>query len=218
MPSAAQRQLRDLTRSRSTLVEERGRLVNRLHKVLEDANLKLAGVASDSMGKSARAMLEALLAGETDPNRLAALAEGRLRTKRDQLVQALTGRLRPHHCFLLAEHLSHIDYLDEAITRYSAEIAARLHECEPEIELLDTIPGISRRVAEVLLAEIGADVRRFPTAHHLASWAGVCPGNNESAGKRKSGKTRKGSRWLRQVLVEAAQAAARGKHTYLGAQ
>ena len=167
---------------------------------------------------SPRGSPEALLAGETDPTRLAALAEGRLRTKRDQLVQALTGRLRPHHCFLLAEHLSHIDYLDEAITRFSAEIAARLHECEPEIALLDTVPGVSRRVAEVLLAEIGTDVRRFPTAHHLASWAGMCPGNNESAGKRKSGKTRKGSRWLRQVLVEAAQAAARGKHTYLGVQ
>jgi len=218
VPSAAQRQLRDLTRYRSTLVEERGRLVNRLQKVLEDANLKLAGVASDIMGKSARAMLEGLLAGETDPSRLAALAVGRLRAKRAQLEQALAGRVQPHHCFLLAEQLSHIDYLDEAIARFSAEIAARLQDYAPEIELLDTIPGVSRRVAEVLLAEIGADLHRFPTAHHLASWAGMCPGNNESAGKRKSGKTRKGSRWLRQVLVEAAQAAARGKHTYLGAQ
>jgi transposase len=218
VPPAAQRDLRDVTRARSSLVEERGRVLNRLQKVLEAANLKLGAVATDLMGKSARAMLEALVAGETDPGRLAALAEGKLRAKRPQLEQALAGRVRPHHGFLLAEHLSHIDYLDEAIARLGAEVATRLQAHEAEVELLDTIPGVSRRVAEVLLAEIGPDVTRFPSARHLASWAGICPGNHQSAGKRKSGKTRKGSRWLRQVLVEAAQAAARGKHTYLGAQ
>jgi transposase len=218
VPEAPQRALRDLTRQRTHLIRERASEVNRMQKVLEWANIKLAGVVTDVLGKSARAMLEAILASETDASHLAALAEGRLRAKRAQLEQALVGRVQPHHCFLLTEQLSHIDYLDAAIARFSTEIAARLRTCDPEIDLLDTVPGVSRRVAEVLLAEIGANLTRFPTAHHLASWAGVCPGNNESAGKRKSGQTRKGSRWLRQVLVEAAQAAARSKHTSLGAQ
>jgi transposase len=218
IPSAEQRALRDLTRHRSTLVEERARIVNRLQKVLEDTNIKLAAVASDITGKSARMMLEALLAGERDVNRLADLARGRMRAKRVQLEQALAGWMQPHHCFLIAEHLSHIDYLDESIERLSAQIAARLTECEEEIVLLDTVPGLSRRSAEVLVAEIGTDLSRFPSAAHLASWAGMCPGNHESAGKRLSGRTRKGSRWLRQVLIEAAHAAARSKTTYLGAQ
>lgn len=218
IPSAEQRALRDLTRHRSTVVEERARIVNRLQKVLEDTNIKLAAVASDITGKSARTMLEALLAGERDVNRLADLARGRMRSKRAQLEQALAGRLQPHHAFLIAEHLSHIDYLDEAIERLSAQIAARLTECEEEIALLDTVPGLSRRSAEVLVAEIGTDLSRFPSAAHLASWAGMCPGNHESGGKRLSGRTRKGSRWLRQVLIEAAHAAARSKTTYLGAQ
>jgi transposase len=218
IPSAEQRALRDLTRHRSTLVEERARIVNRLQKVLEDTNIKLAAVASDITGKSARTMLDALLTGERDASRLADLARGRMRTKREQLAQALAGRMQPHHCYLIAEHLSHIDYLDEAIERLSGEIAARLTECEEEIALLDTVPGLSRRSAEILVAEIGTDLSRFPSAAHLASWAGMCPGNHESAGKRLSGKTRKGSRWLRQVLIEAAHAAARSKTTYLGAQ
>lgn len=218
IPSAEQRALRDFTRHRSTLVEERARIVNRLQKVLEDTNIKLAAVASDITGKSARMMLEALLAGERDVNRLADLARGRMRSKRAQLEQALAGRMQPHHGFLIAEHLSHIDYLDEAIERLSGQIAARLTECEEEIALLDTVPGLSRRSAEVLVAEIGTDLSRFPSAAHLASWAGMCPGNHQSGGKRLSGKTRKGSRWLRQVLIEAAHAAARSKTTYLGAQ
>jgi transposase len=218
IPSTAQRELRDLTRHRSSLVEERARIVNRVQKVLEDANIKLAGVASDIMGASARDMLNALVAGETDAGRLAAFARGRMRTKREQLEQALTGRMRPHHRFLVAEHLSHVDYLDEAIARLGDEIATRLAAQEEEITLLDTIPGVSRRVAEVLLAEIGADMTRFPSAAHLASWTGLCPGNHQSAGKNKTGRTRKGSRWLRQTLVEAAHAAARSKHTYIGAQ
>src|SRR5215211_7067590 len=210
VPPTAQRELRDLTCHRTTLVAERARIVNRLQKVFEDANLKLAAVATEVMGISARAILEALLAGESDPHALAALARGQLRAKREQLEQALTGRLRPHHCFLLTEHLRHIDYLDEAIAHFTEEIAKRLHAEEEAIERLDTIPGMSRRSTEILLAEIGSDLTRFPSARHLASWAGMCPGNHESAGKRKSGRTRKGDPWLRTALVEAAQAAGRG--------
>jgi transposase len=217
IPPAAQRELRDLTRHRSSLVAERARIVNRLQKVLEDTNIKLAAVVSDIAGVSARAMLEALLAGERDAAVLAQLAKGRLRAKREFREQALAGRLRPHHAFLLTEHLSHIDSLDEAIARLSMQIGERLAPAEDEIALLDTIPGVSRRAAEVLLAEIGRDMSRFPSAKHLAPWAGICPGNYESAGKRKSGKTRKGSRWLRQLLIEAAHGAAPSKQTYLGA-
>lgn len=217
VPPTDQRQLRDLTRHRSTLVAERARIVNRLQKVLEDANIKLASVASDITGVSARMMLQALLDGEQDSAALAQLARGRMRTKRDLLAQALCGRIRPHHAFMLTEHLSHIEYLDESIARFTDEVNERLSEAEEEILLLDTIPGISRRAAEVILAEVGGDMGRFPTAKHLASWAGICPGNYESAGKRKSGKTRKGSRWLRQLLIEAAHGAAHAKGTYLGA-
>jgi transposase len=162
-------------------------------------------------------MLDGLLNGETNVEALAELAKGRMRSKRALLEQALVGRMRPHHAFLITEHLSHLDYLDDAIIHFTNELKERLAEAEAEIDLLDTIPGISRRAAEVLLAEIGRDMSRFPSAKHLASWAGICPGNHESAGKRKSGKTRKGSVWLRQVLIEAAHGAAHTKQTYLGA-
>ncbi len=218
IPEAAQREVRELTRYRRTLVDERARLINRVQKVLEDANLKLSSVVSNIMGVSARAMLDALLAGQADPNALAALARGRLRDKHDQLVQALTGFLKPHHAFMLTEHLAHLDYLGEAIDRVTTEIEHRLKAAEPEVALLDTIPGISQHIAQVVLAEIGANIERFPSARHLASWAGLCPGNNESAGKRYSGKTRKGSPYLRNALVEAAHAAVRTKNTYLAAQ
>lgn len=218
IPPQSQRDLRDLTRYRTTLVRERARIVNRLQKALEDANLKLAGVATDVMGVSGRAMLEALLAGQTDTEQLAELAKGRLRKKIPQLKEALTGRVREHHRFMLSEQLSHIDYLDEAIERLVAEIGERLRPFEEEIRLLDTIPGINRQTAEELIAEIGADMSRFPDGHHLASWAGMCPGHNESGGKRKSGKTRKGNRWLRSTLVEAAHGAAHTKDTYLASQ
>jgi transposase len=218
IPEASQREVRELTRYRRTLVDERARLINRVQKVLEDANLKLSSVVSNIMGVSARAMLDALLAGQADPNALAALARGRLRDKHDQLVQALTGFLKPHHAFMLTEHLAHLDYLGEAIDRVTTEIEHRLKAAEPEVALLDTIPGISQHIAQVILAEIGSDIDRFPSARHLASWAGLCPGNNESAGKRYSGKTRKGSPYLRTALVEAAHAAVRTKHTYLAAQ
>ncbi len=218
IPPQPQRELRDLTRHRTTLVQERARVINRLQKVLEDANIKLAAVATNVLGLSAPAMLRAMLAGENDPVILADLAQGRLRAKRLQLEQALTGLVTAHHRFLLAELLSQVDYLDEAISRVSDEIGSRLQNQEESLELLDSIPGVGRRTAEVLLAEVGSDLQRFPSANHLASWAGMCPGNHESAGKRLSGRTRKGSPWLRQALVEAAHGAARSKQTYIGAQ
>jgi transposase len=218
VPDRPQRELRELTRHRATLVRERARIVQRIQKVLEGANIKLASVATDVMGVSSRAMLEALLRGQTDPAVLADLAKGRLREKRPLLERALAGVVRPHQQFLLAEHLGHLDYLEEAIARVSAEVEERLRPFEVEIQLLDTIPGVNRRVAEVLLAEMGTDLSRFPTAQHLASWAGMCPGNDESAGKRRSGRTRKGIPWLRWVLIEAAHGAAHTRGTYLAAQ
>jgi transposase len=218
IPSNPQRQLRELTRYRSTLVQERARTLNRLQAVLEDANLKLASVVTDIYGVSARAMLEASRAGERDVETLADLARGRLRSKRDQLKEALEGRVTAHHSFLLTEHLSTLEYLDEAIARVSAEIDQRLTAEQEAITLLDTIPGVGQRAAEILIAEIGTDMSRFPSAKHLASWAGMCPGNHESGGKRLSGKTRKGSRWLRQILVEIAPVASKTKNTYLAAQ
>lgn len=218
IPSPEQRHLRDLTRYRTHLVEERARLTNRLQAVLEDANVKLASVVTDVRGVSARAILEALLAGATDPTMLAELARGRLRTKRDELARAVVGRFTAHHAFMLTEHLSHLDYLEEAMERVSAEIAARLQEELAAVELLDTVPGISARSAEVLLAELGTDLSRFPDAKHLASWAGMCPGNAESGGKRLSGKTRKGNQALRQALIQIAHVASKTKDTYLAAQ
>lgn len=218
VPSRPQRQLRELTRHRTTLVQERARTINRMQNVLEDANIKLASVVTDIRGVSARSMLEALIAGERDLSVMAELARGRMRSKRTELEEALRGHFLPHHSFLLTEHLSHLDYLDEAIDRVSQAIEEHLADEQEAIALLDTIPGVSQRTAEILIAEIGTDMSRFPSAKHLASWAGMCPGHHESAGKRLSGKTRKGSRWLRQVLVEIAQVAAKTKDTYLAAQ
>lgn len=218
IPPAPVRELRDLTRYRTSLIRERARTANRLQKVLEDANIKLAGVATDIQGVSAWAMLQAIVSGTTDPEALADLAKGLLRKKREQLVAALSGRVKPHHRFLIAEHLSQIEYLEESIQRISAEVGERLRPFELAVKRLDSIPGISRQTAEVLLAEMGWDMSRFPTAKNLASWAGMCPGNNESAGKRRNGKTRKGSRWLRHALIEAAHGAARTKNKYLKTQ
>ncbi|KPV54797.1 transposase [Kouleothrix aurantiaca] len=218
IPSPEQRHLRDLTRYRTHLVEERARITNRLQAVLEDANVKLASVVTDIRGASARAILQALVAGETDPSTLAELARGRLRSKRELLAQAVIGHFTAHHAFLISEQLSHLDYLDEAMERVSSEIEKRLQDDRSAIELLDTVPGISQRAAEILLAELGTDLSRFPSAKHLASWAGMCPGNKESGGKRLSGKTRHGNSWLRQVLIEIAHVASKTKDTYLAAQ
>lgn len=219
VPDAAQRELRELTRHRITLVRERSRIVNRLQKVLEDANIKLASVATDIMGVSGRAMLEGLAGGQTDPSVLANLAKGRLRDKHKELAQALQGRFKAHHRFMIIEHLGHIDYLDEAIERVSAEIEEKIAPfvTEGELEALDSVSGIGIRAAQVLVGEIGTDMSRFPSAGHLASWAGICPGNKQSGGKRLSGKTTKGSPWLRQVLMEAAHGAGHTKNTYLSA-
>jgi transposase len=214
IPSAQQRAWRDLTRYRTRLVDERTREVNRLHKVLEDANIKLSSVATDIMGASGRMILQQLLAGETDPVTLAELAKGRLREKRALLIQALQGKLTSHHRFLLAEHLSHIDYLDEAIERLDAEIEEQMRAFEEELARWDQLPGVSTRIAQIIVAEVGVDLKQFEDADHLASWAGLCPGNHESAGKRKSGRTRKGSVWLRRALTEAAHGAARTKNKY----
>ena len=218
IPDRPQRELRDLTRTRTALIDERSAATRRLQKVLEDANLKLAGVATDVRGVSGRAILAALLSGTTEPAILAELARGRLRRKRAELEQALRGRLRDHHRLLLATHLEHIDFLDESIARLSLEIAERLGPAAEALARLETIPGVGRRTAEVIAAEVGLDMARFPSAGHLASWAGMCPGSYESAGKRKGGKTRKGSKWLRRALTEAARAAARKKGTYLADQ
>jgi transposase len=218
IPPVAQRELRDLTRYRSTFIRERVTLINRVQKLLEDANIKLASVASDIMGVSGRAMLAALLAGYTDPQALADLAKGRLRTKRELLAHALEGRVKPHHRLVLTELLCQIDGLDETIARFDAQIQAVYGPFEEAVGLLDTIPGVARHTAEMIVAEIGTDMRRFPSADHLAAWAGVAPGHHESAGKRASGKTRKGNRFLRTTLVQAAHAAARTKGTYLSAQ
>jgi transposase len=218
IPPVAQRELRDLTRYRSTFSQARVTLINRVQKLLEEANIKLAAVASDIMGGSGRAILAALLTGHVDPQALAELAKGRLRSTRDQLASALEGRVKPHHRFGLTELLSQIDSLDETIARFEAQIQAICGPFEEAVALLDTIPGVARRPAEMIVAEIGTDMTRFPSADHLASWAGVAPGNHESAGKQASGKTRKGNRFLRTTLVQAAHAAARTRGTYLNAQ
>ena len=219
MPPKPQRELRDLTRYRKSLVWERGREANRLQKVLEDANIKLASVASRPLGASGKAMLRELCEGNNDPVALADLAKGKLRAKLPLLRQALEGRFRGHHALLVSHLLAHIEYLDQTIGELSEEIEERMRPFARERELLCTIPGVAERTAEVILAELGPDMSRFATHRHAASWAAVCPGHDESAGKRRSGKTRKGDSWLRVALIEAANsAAARTKDTYLRAQ
>ncbi|HEX9236503.1 MAG TPA: IS110 family transposase, partial [Actinomycetota bacterium] len=210
--------LRDLTRYRKAQIQERSREAQRLEKILQDAGIKLSSVASQTLGVSGRAILAALVEGTQDPEALAGLAKGVLRKKIPALVEALRGRFGPHHALVVGEILDHIDYLEEAIARLSEEIARVLEPQARQIELLDTIPGVDRRTAECLIAEIGPDMSRFPTHRHLASWAGLCPGNNESGGKHHPGPTRKGSKWLRAALVESAKAAARSRGTYFCAQ
>ena len=218
VPPEPIRQLRDLTRYRTVLGEERTREAQRLEKELEDAGIKLSSFATNILGISGRAMLEALIGGERDAQVLAEMARGRMRSKIPDLVQAMIGRFGEHHAFLCRMHLDRID----AVTRDMATLSTRIEQVmasfRDQLRRLDGIPGVSQRVAEVIIAETGGDMSRFPTAGHLASWAGVCPGNHESGGRRKSGKTTKGNRWLRDALGTAAMAAARSKNTYLGAQ
>jgi transposase len=218
VPPLAIRELRDLTRHRKVLIQDRQRAANRLHKLLQDAGLKLASVATDILGVSGRAMLEALVQGTTDPAVLADLARGKLRKKLPALREALSGRFRPHHAFLVGEVLAQVDYLDEAIATVSAEVETHLGPFQTQLTHLDTVHGIAQRTAEVIIAEIGVDMSAFPSDRHLASWAGLCPGNNESAGKHQSGKTRKGNHWLRMALTEAALAALRTKDSALAAR
>jgi transposase len=252
IPPLPQRDLRDLTRQRTNLVQARAEVTNQLQKVLEWANLKLTSVLTDITGVSARSMLQAIIAGEEDAALLADLAKGRMRTKRAALEQALIGRVRDHHRFLLTHHLTHLDFLDEQIEVFSQQIEASIQarvgsaseppqpspeasdseaaraaddetsreqvlEWETAVELLDTIPGVGRETAELIIAEIGTDMQRFRSAAHLASWAKVCPGNNESAGKRHSGRTGRGNRWLRSGLVQAAHAAVKVKDSHFAA-
>ncbi len=250
IPPLPQRDLRDLTRQRTNLVQDRARVVNHLHKVLEWANIKLTSVVSDVMGVSARAMLAAIVGGEADQGALAELAQGRLRAKQAELERALDGHVRRHHRFMLVQHLSHIDFLDDQIAEFDRQIATVIETestpppppsspvnpelatdvvpgpgdtpgtaipWEEAVTLLDSAPGIGRTLAEQIIAEVGTDMARFPSEGHLASWAKVCPGNHESAGKRHSSKTGKGSRWIRTALVQAAWAAVKVKDSHLAA-
>jgi len=217
VPPAPFRDLRELTRYRTHQVRDRAREVNRLHRVLEDAGIKLSSVASDVMGASGRAMVEALLHGTTDPTVLAELAKGQLRRKLPALRQALDGRFRAHHARLVTLVLAKIDFLDDTIQDLTTAIDDAMAPFEPMLADLDTIPGISRRTAITIVAETGGDMTRFPSAGHLSSWAALCPGQDESAGKRRSGKTRKGNPYLRAALVQCALAATHGKATALHA-
>lgn len=217
VPPPPIRELRDITRYRVQQTRERSREVNRLQKVLEDAGVKLTSVLTDIMGASGRAMVEALVAGTTDPQVLAELARGQLRKKLPALRRALVGRFRPVHAFLLEEILAKIDYLDEALERLTAEIDRRVAPFEPMLTALDTIPGINRIGAISIVAETGGDMTRFPSAAHLCSWAGMCPGHEESAGKRRSGKTRKANRYLRSTLIQAGAAASHTRASALRA-
>jgi transposase len=218
IPPAPIRALRELTRHRATLIAERTRAVNRIQRVLEDANLKLASVASDVLGASGRAMLAAIAAGETDPEALALQARGLLRKKHAALVQALDGRVEAHHRLLLRLLLAQVDHLDHAIGQLNGEVQRRLEPYAAAVALLRTIPGVKQRAAEVILAELGVEMGQFHSARHLCSWAALCPGNDQSAGKRRSGRTRHGNRWLKAVLVQAAWAALKTKGSYFGAQ
>ena len=218
VPPPPIRELRDLTRYRVQQVRNRAQEVNRLCKVLEDAGLKLTSVMTDVMGASGRAMLRALVDGTTDPAVLADLARGTLRKKLPELRRALHGRFRPHHAFLIEQVFAKIDFLDETLDRLTAEIDRRLGPFEPMLAALDTIPGVDRIGAISMVAETGGDMSRFPSAGHLCSWGAMCPGQNESAGKRRSGKTRKGNRYLRRTLLQAALAATRKNGSALQAR
>jgi len=218
IPPQPQRDLRDLTRYRSSLKQERTQHVNRIHKLLEETNIKLSSIFADMMCKTGRAILDALARGESNPEALADLALLWAPHKRDALVPALTGCMRAHHRFLLRELLGMIETLERAIARLDREIEEQLRPQQATIERLDAITGVSHRVLETLFAEVGWELDAFPDAEHLASWVGICPGQHESGGKRMSGRTRKGNRYAKTILVQAAHAAGKTKNTYLGAQ
>ena len=215
VPERPTREQRDLTRYRRSVIEERGRETQRLHKVLEDAGIKLSSFTSHVLTKSGREMIDALITGQRDPEVLAQMAKGRMRSKIPELRDALDGRFNEHHAMLCSTMLARIDSADATITELTDRIVELQRPDVAAVQLLVGIPGVSYRTAQVILAEIGTDMSRFPTAGHLASWAGMCPGNNESAGKHHSGRTRHGSQWLRTALTEAAKAAARSKNTAL---
>jgi transposase len=217
IPPPPIRALRDLTRQRAQLVADKASVVNRIHKTLEGANIKLASVATDILGVSGRAMIARLIQGVNDPERLADEARGSLKKKRNPLRQALEGRVTDHHRFVLETLMDQLRQLEGLIERYSARIEETMRPFAEAEERLMTIPGVGRQAAEVIVAEIGTDMSRFATPGHLASWAGLCPGNDESAGKRRSGRTTKGSRWLRTTLVQVAWAASHTKKTIFGA-
>lgn len=218
VPDRSQRELRELMRYRRSLIQERTREANRVQKVLEGANIKLGSVASDVLGASGRAMLQAIAQGTEDPEALADLAKGRLRDKHEELVKALRGLVGAHQRMIIGCQLHHIAFLEEQIAKLDQEVASRMGPFAKAVELVDGIPGVDVRTAQDILGEIGLKVSQFPSASHLASWAGVCPGNNRSAGKRRSGRTRRGNRWLRSALVLAARSALRCIGTYLNAQ
>jgi transposase len=218
VPPAPVQEMRDLTRTRKQLVREIAQHTQRIQKILEDANIKLSSVISNVLGTSGRAFLAALIAGESDPEKLAQLAHPRLQASRPELVEALRGRVTPHHRFMLKLHMDQIGSLDQAVRELEARMGAALAPFRDQVEALKTIPGVSDVVAHVIAAEIGLDMARFPTAGHLVSWAGLCPKLDESAGKRRSTRVRKGAPWLKTTLVTAAWAAARRKTGYLRAQ
>jgi transposase len=220
IPGHQQRELRELTRYRQSLLQERSRFANRLQKVLEGTNLKLASVATDLQGVSAQAILRALLSGQEDPTVLAQMARGRMRSKQDELEQALVGKLTPHHRFMLNELLTHLDFLDQHLAMLETQIDEALSQMTPfqeAVRLLDTIPGVDRYLAILIVAEIGVDMSRFPSDRHITAWAGVAPGNNETGGKKRSGRVRQGNKYLQSGLVLAANAASRTKNCYLRA-
>lgn len=218
IPPVEIRDLRDFVRHRSKLIQQRADEVRRVQKLLESANIRLSSVATDVLGVSGRKILNGLLDGVQDPEQLAQLAKGRLRAKKDELAEALQGVLRPHHLHLLSHLLEHIDFLSGQIQECQAEIEEICRPFAHEVELLDSIPGVSQVAAQAILAETGVNMAQFPSSDHLCSWAGIAPGNNESAGKRRSGRIRMGNQHLRSVLVVCAHAAAHTKQTFLGVQ
>jgi transposase len=215
VPPVEIRELREVTRYRRQLTEERSREVQRLQKVLEDANVKLSSVASQVLGVTGRMILDALCAGERDPDVLAEMAQRKLRRKIDDLRQCVPGRFNEHHAHMVREIVAHVDYLDAAIGRLDARVEEMMIPFQAALDLLMTAPGTQQRSAEIVIAEIGTDMSRFPTPAHLCSWAGVCPGNNESAGKHRTPPARHGNPWLTSALVEAAWAATRTHDCYL---